>query len=152
MERHAVQLGVPSDLQFYWGTGALLTFLDNAPAHLVFLAGHWASMDNAAQMSEFIAQYDHHLVAISLGATCFGALTDIGNGPNFLVKAAAEHAKVKPPSLVSHAFKFALLVLAPIFVVVSILFFGNKPRRLRFEAVLVNCCRNKRRRRLCLPV
>src|SRR5436190_16957517 len=80
-----------------------------------FLAGNWASMDNAAQMSEFIAQFDHHLVAISLGTTCFRALTFIGNGPNLLVKAIAEHEKVKPPSFVGHAFKFALPVLAPIF-------------------------------------
>ena len=123
MERHAVQLGVPSDLQFYWGTGALSTFLDNAPAYSFSSQGDWASMDDAAQMSEFIAQYDHHLVAISLGATCLGALTLIGSGPNLLVKAIAEHAKVRRPSIVGYAFKFALPVLAPISVVVSILFF-----------------------------
>jgi Na+/H+ antiporter NhaD/arsenite permease-like protein len=76
-------------------------------------------------MSEFIAGHDHHLVAISLGATCFGALTYIGNGPNLLVKAIAEHAKIETPSFFDYAWKFALPVLAPIFVFVSILFFRN---------------------------
>ena len=127
METHAVQLGLRSDLQFYWGTGALSALLDNAPTYLTFLAGalglQGLSMDNAVQMSEFIARNDHHLVAISLGATCFGALTYIGNGPNLLVKAIAEHAKIGTPSFLGYAFKFAIPVLAPIFVLVSILFF-----------------------------
>ncbi len=127
MEMHAVQLGVRSDLQFYWGTGALSALLDNAPTYLTFLAGalglHGLSMDNPAQMSQFISRHDHHLVAISLGATCFGALTYIGNGPNLLVKAIAEHAKIETPSFFGYAFKFAIPVLAPIFVLVSILFF-----------------------------
>jgi Na+/H+ antiporter NhaD/arsenite permease-like protein len=129
MEMHAVRLGVRSDLQFYWGTGALSASLDNAPTYLTFLAGALGlqdlSMDNAAQMSEFISRHDHHLVAISLGAACFGALTYIGNGPNLLVKAIAEHAKIKTPSFFGYAFKFAIPVLAPIFILVSILFFRN---------------------------
>jgi Na+/H+ antiporter NhaD/arsenite permease-like protein len=127
METHAAQLGVRSDLQFYWGTGALSALLDNAPTYLVFLAGamglHGLRMDHATQMSQFIAGYDYHLVAISLGATCFGALTYVGNGPNLLVKAIAEHAKVETPGFFEYAFKFAIPVLAPIFALVSILFF-----------------------------
>jgi Na+/H+ antiporter NhaD/arsenite permease-like protein len=60
------------------------------------------------------------------GATCFGALTYIGNGPNLLVKAIAEHAKIETPSFFGYAFKFAIPVLAPIFIfLVSILFFRN---------------------------
>jgi Na+/H+ antiporter NhaD/arsenite permease-like protein len=81
--------------------------LDNTPTYLTFLAAafglHGLSMDNAAQMSEFIAGHDHHLVAISLGATCFGALTYIGNGPNLLVKAIAEHATIGTPSFFGYA-------------------------------------------------
>jgi Na+/H+ antiporter NhaD/arsenite permease-like protein len=127
MERHAVQLGLRSDLQFYWGTGALSALLDNAPTYLTFLAGalglHGLSMENAAQMSEFVSRHDHYLVALSLGATCFGALTYVGNGPNLLVKAIAEHAKIETPSFFGYTFKFAVPVLAPIFVLVSILFF-----------------------------
>ena len=127
MERHAADLGVRSDAQFFWTTGALSALLDNAPAYLTFVAGalglHGLSIDDARQVSEFIAQHDHSLVAISLGATCFGALTYIGNGPNLLVKAVAEHAGVKTPGFFGYIFKFALPILIPIFIAVSLLFF-----------------------------
>jgi Na+/H+ antiporter NhaD/arsenite permease-like protein len=127
MERHAADLGVRSDLQFYWTTGALSAVLDNAPAYLMFLAGamglHGWSIDDARHLSEFIARHDHSLIAISLGATCFGALTYIGNGPNLLVKAIVEHAGIKTPGFFGYLFKYALPVLIPIFVLVSLLFF-----------------------------
>jgi Na+/H+ antiporter NhaD/arsenite permease-like protein len=127
MERHAADLGVRSDAQFFWTTGSLSALLDNAPAYLTFVAGalglHGLSIDDPGQVSEFIARHDHTLVAISLGATCFGALTYIGNGPNLLVKAVAEHAKVKTPGFFGYIFKFALPILIPIFIAVSLLFF-----------------------------
>jgi len=127
MERHAGDLGIRSDLQFYWTTGGLSAVLDNAPAYLTFLAGamglHGLSIDDAQHLSEFVARHDHSLIAISLGATCFGALTYIGNGPNLLVKAIVEHAGLKAPGFFGYLFKFALPVLIPIFVLVSILFF-----------------------------
>ena len=127
MERHAADLGVRSDAQFFWITGALSAVLDNAPAYLTFVAGalglHGLSIDDTRQVSEFIAQHDHSLVAISLGATCFGALTYIGNGPNLLVKAVAEHAGVKTPGFFGYIFKFALPILIPIFIAISLLFF-----------------------------
>ena len=127
MEKHAGDLGVRSDLQFYWTTGALSAVLDNAPAYLTFLAGamglHGWSIDDPLHLSEFMARHDHSLIAISLGATCFGALTYIGNGPNLLVKAIVEHAGEKAPGFFGYLFKFALPVLAPVFVLISILFF-----------------------------
>jgi Na+/H+ antiporter NhaD/arsenite permease-like protein len=127
MERHAGDLGVRSDLQFYWTTGALSAVLDNAPAYLTFLAGamglHGWNIDDAQHLSEFVARHDHSLIAISLGATCFGALTYIGNGPNLLVKAIVEHAGLTAPGFFGYLFKFALPVLIPIFVLVSLLFF-----------------------------
>ena len=127
MERHAGDLGVRSDAQFYWATGALSAVLDNAPAYLTFLAGamglHGWSIDDAQHLSEFVARHDHSLIAISLGATCFGALTYIGNGPNLLVKAIVEHGGKKAPGFFGYLFKFALPVLIPIFVLVSLLFF-----------------------------
>ena len=129
MELHAADLGLHSDLQFYWSAGILSALLDNAPTYLTFLAGalglHGLNMDDAGQMSEFIRQHDHHLVAIALGATCFGALTYIGNGPNLLVKVITEHAKIETPSFFGYVFKYAIPVLAPIFILVSILFFRN---------------------------
>lgn len=127
MQNHVGDLGLRSDAQFYWGTGLLSALLDNAPAYLTFLAGalglHGLSLDDAHQMAEFIARHDHYVVAVSLGATCFGALTYIGNGPNLLVKAIVEHAGVKAPGFFDYVFKFALPVLVPIFVLVSFLFF-----------------------------
>jgi Na+/H+ antiporter NhaD/arsenite permease-like protein len=124
---HAADLGLRSDLQFYWGSGVFSALLDNAPTYFIFLAGalglHGLSMDSAQQMSDFLARHDHYLVAISLGATCFGALTYIGNGPNLLVKAIAEHAGVKAPGFFGYLFKFALPVLFPIFLLISLLFF-----------------------------
>ncbi|MDP9099731.1 MAG: sodium:proton antiporter, partial [Verrucomicrobiota bacterium] len=127
MERHAGDLGVRSDLQFYWSTGALSAGLDNAPAYLTFLAGamglHGWNIDDAQHLADFVARHDHSLIAISLGATSFGALTYIGNGPNLLVKAIVEHAGLNAPGFFGYLFKFALPVLIPIFVLVSLLFF-----------------------------
>ena len=127
MEKHAADLGLHSDLQFYWATGALSAVLDNAPAYLTLFAGalglHGFDIDDARQISDFLANHDRSLVAISLGATCFGALTYVGNGPNLLVKAIVDHAGMKAPSFFGYIFQFALPVLVPIFILVSLLFF-----------------------------
>jgi Na+/H+ antiporter NhaD/arsenite permease-like protein len=101
--------------------------LDNAPAYLTFLAGalglHALRIEDARQVAEFAVQHDHSLIAISLGATLFGALTYIGNGPNLLVKAIADHAGVQTPGFFGYIFKFALPILLPILALVSFLFF-----------------------------
>jgi Na+/H+ antiporter NhaD/arsenite permease-like protein len=127
VELHARDLGVQTDAQFFWATGLLSALLDNAPAYLTFLAGalglHELDMNNANHMAEFVARHDHSLIAVSLGATFFGALTYIGNGPNLLVKAIAQDAKVQTPSFFGFVFKFAAPVLLPIFALLSILFF-----------------------------
>jgi Na+/H+ antiporter NhaD/arsenite permease-like protein len=127
MERHAADLGLRSDAQFFWTTGLLSAVLDNAPAYLTFFAGalglHGFRIENSGQVVEFIARHDHSLVAISLGATFFGALTYIGNGPNLLVKAIADHAGIKTPGFFGYIFKFALPILLPIFALISFLFF-----------------------------
>lgn len=127
MELHAANLGLHSDFQFYWATGVLSGLLDNAPTYLAFLAGalglHDLNIESAHDVSTFIVQHGRTLAAISLGATCFGALTYIGNGPNLLVKTIAEHARVPAPGFFSYLCKFAVPVLLPIFALVSILFF-----------------------------
>jgi Na+/H+ antiporter NhaD/arsenite permease-like protein len=127
MERHAADLGLRSDVQFYWTTGALSAVLDNAPAYLTFFAGalglHGLHIEDAGQVGVFIAQHDHSLIAISLGATFFGALSYIGNGPNLLVKAIADHAGVQTPGFFGYIFKFALPILLPILALISFLFF-----------------------------
>jgi Na+/H+ antiporter NhaD/arsenite permease-like protein len=129
MELHAANLGLRSDLQFYWATGVLSGLLDNAPTYLAFLAGafglHNIDLDNSQQMSIFVAQHGRTLAAISLGATFFGALTYIGNGPNLLVKTVAEHARVPTPGFFGYILKFAIPVLLPILALMSILFFSR---------------------------
>ncbi|MDQ6912263.1 MAG: sodium:proton antiporter [Verrucomicrobiota bacterium] len=127
VELHARDLGVQTDAQFFWATGLFSALLDNAPAYLTFLAGalglHGLDMNNANDMAEFIERHDHSLIAVSLGATFFGALTYIGNGPNLLVKAIAQAANVPTPSFFGFIFKYAAPVLLPIFVLLSLLFF-----------------------------
>lgn len=66
--------------------------------------------------------FDHGLVAISLGAALFGALTCIGNGPNLLALAVAQNLKVPVPTFFGFVFKYAAPILLPIFVLLSILF------------------------------
>jgi Na+/H+ antiporter NhaD/arsenite permease-like protein len=127
MEGHAANLGLRSDTQFFWTTGVLSAVLDNAPAYLTSLAAAlglqgW-SIENARDVAQFIAGHDHSLVAISLGATFFGALTYIGNGPNLLVKAIADHAGIKTPGFFGYIFRFALPILIPVFALVGFLFF-----------------------------
>jgi Na+/H+ antiporter NhaD/arsenite permease-like protein len=117
---------VQTDPQFFWATGLFSALLDNAPAYLTFLAGalwpHGLHMNNANNMAEFIARYANSLIAGSLGSTFFGALTYIGNGPNLLVRAIAQAAKVPTPSFSGFIFKSAAPVLLPIFALLSILF------------------------------
>jgi Na+/H+ antiporter NhaD/arsenite permease-like protein len=129
MEMHARELGLHSDLQFYWFTGLLSGILDNAPTYLTFLAGALGlegfKIGQPEQVAAFIHHSDHYLIAISLGATCFGALTYIGNGPNLMVKAIADQAKVRSPNFFACILKFALPVLLPVFVLVSLLFFRH---------------------------
>ena len=129
VERHAAELGLHSDLQFFWFTGLLSSLLDNAPTYLTFLAGALGlegfRIDSAAEVTQFAIQHEHYLIAISLGATCFGALTYIGNAPNLMVKAIADQAKVHTPNFLAFVLKFALPVLLPVFVLVSFLFFRH---------------------------
>jgi Na+/H+ antiporter NhaD/arsenite permease-like protein len=126
---HASELGIDSEMKFFWLTGALSATLDNAPTYLTFLAAalgrHQLSLDSPADMQTFMAGHDHELIAISLGAVFFGAMTYIGNGPNFMVKSMAAQARVKTPTFFAYVFKFAVPILLPFFVVVSILFFSK---------------------------
>ena len=127
MVMHAGGMGLHSDLQFYWMSGTLSAVLDNAPTYLTFLATAFGlkqlSLNNPADMREFIAHHGHYLAAISLGSTCFGALTYIGNGPNLMVKAIAEHSKVHTPSFFSYLIRYSLPILVPIFFLIGWLFF-----------------------------
>jgi Na+/H+ antiporter NhaD/arsenite permease-like protein len=126
---HAKEIGLDSEMQFFWGTGLLSGVLDNAPTYLAFLATSFGlfglNLDDPAHMQRFIGEHDHFLIAISIGAVFFGAITYIGNGPNFMVKSIAQHQGVKTPSFIGYVTRFSLPVLLPFFVVVGILFFSR---------------------------
>jgi Na+/H+ antiporter NhaD/arsenite permease-like protein len=127
MDLHANQLGLHTDRQFFWASGILSGILDNAPTYLTFLAAafglHHLNLDSAADMQIFLAHHGHYLVAISLASACFGGLTYLGNGPNLMVKAIADHSKVKSPGFLMYIVRFAVPILLPIFALVGWLFF-----------------------------
>jgi Na+/H+ antiporter NhaD/arsenite permease-like protein len=129
MEHSAGRLGLNSDLTFYWATGMLSALLDNAPTYLGFFAAalglYGLDINDSSHVARFIGENGRELIAISLGATFFGALTYIGNAPNLLVKTIAEHARVPTPGFVEYIWKFALPILLPAFALVSILFFSR---------------------------
>lgn len=112
-------LGVPPVHKFYWVTGGLSSVLDNAPTYLVFF--ETARSIPSTGGPTIAGVLESQLIAISLGAVFMGAMTYIGNGPNFMVKAIAESAGVRMPSF----FGFVLYsgaVLLPVLALVSFLF------------------------------
>jgi Na+/H+ antiporter NhaD/arsenite permease-like protein len=127
MERTAGGLGLNSDLEFYWATGLLSALLDNAPTYLAFFAAalgrYGLNVNDLSLVVRLASENGRELIAISLGATFFGALTYIGNAPNLLVKTIAEHARVPTPNFIGYIWKFALPILLPVFALLSILFF-----------------------------
>jgi Na+/H+ antiporter NhaD/arsenite permease-like protein len=129
LEIHARQLGLDSEMKFFWLTGALSGALDNAPTYLTFLATAMGrrglSVNNSDHVGQFILAHDHELIAISLGAVFFGAISYIGNGPNFMVKAIAEQARVKTPSFFAYTVRYAVPMLLPLLVVIALLFFSR---------------------------
>ncbi|MDB6139419.1 MAG: Citrate transporter [Verrucomicrobiaceae bacterium] len=112
-----------SPLQYYFACGGLSAFLDNAPTYLTFLATEMGAkhldVGNSADVRIFVAQHPAVLVAISLGAVFFGAGTYIGNGPNFMVKAIAEKARVKVPGFLSYLLGYSLPFLLPVLIAVG---------------------------------
>jgi Na+/H+ antiporter NhaD/arsenite permease-like protein len=125
-------LGLTKPWQFFWATGTLSAFLDNAPTYVVFFttaesltAGVDPSvladpdMYRELASGKFISQT--LLVGISLGAVFMGAMSYIGNGPNFMVKSIAEQSGVKMPSFFGYML-YSCVILLPLFVVVTLIF------------------------------
>ncbi len=111
------ELGVREPWHFFWATGALSSFLDNAPTYLTFLA-----LAKGLGLAPEVVGVPHEiLVAISLGAVFMGANTYIGNGPNFMVRSIAEERGVKMPSFGGYML-YSGTVLLPIFVIVTLVF------------------------------
>lgn len=121
LNQHATQLGLTEPWQFFYSTGVLSSFLDNAPTAVAF-----HTVAEGLPMVEGIPYVagvpEMLLTAISLGAVFFGAMTYIGNGPNFMVKAIAEQAGVKMPSFFGYILKFSLVILLPVYIIVQLIF------------------------------
>ena len=100
--------------QYVYTTGALSAFLDNAPTAMVFNA---MAAPEGLQLAT-----DPFLKAISMGAVFFGALTYIGNGPNFMVKSIAEQEGIEMPSFFGYMIKFSLIILLPVYIIVQLIF------------------------------
>ncbi len=112
---------------YFWATGALSSFLDNAPTYLTFfnsaLGKFYPGMTEAEAVAKLIVEKVDYLAAISAGAVFMGANTYIGNAPNFMVKSIAEESGVKMPSFFGYMFKYSIPILVAVFVIVTLVFF-----------------------------
>jgi Na+/H+ antiporter NhaD/arsenite permease-like protein len=151
LELNARVLGLSTPGHFYWATGVLSSFLDNAPTYLNFLSAafglHGANLENVHHMHLMLGYVDpaastlpnplrpgalaitvdswKYVLAVSIGAVFFGACTYIGNGPNFMVKSIAEQSKVDCPSFFGYILKYAIPILIPVLILVWYLFFRS---------------------------
>jgi Na+/H+ antiporter NhaD/arsenite permease-like protein len=130
LEERGATLGITEPWQFFWASGALSSVLDNAPTYLTFAslatgvvdrgAGLLSATDLGALAAHPTGQ--HLLRAVSCGAVMMGAVTYIGNGPNFMVKAIAEQHHVRTPSFFGYIV-WSGAILIPLFWILSRVFF-----------------------------
>jgi len=115
------ELGLEEPWHYFWASGALSSFLDNAPTYLTFAsAASGAVGTDASDLSQLItfARGGELLAAISMGSVLMGANTYIGNGPNFMVKAIAEQGGVKMPGFFGYM-AWSGAVLIPLFMALT---------------------------------
>jgi Na+/H+ antiporter NhaD/arsenite permease-like protein len=126
LNARGADLGVDAPWKFFWATGSLSSVLDNAPTYVVFFETARAMPPEAGVATLSLSTggviNEAFLVAISLGAVFMGAMTYIGNGPNFMVKSIAEQSNVRMPSFFGFMFKYSVPVLIPVFILVTLLF------------------------------
>lgn len=126
LQQNASHMGIETPTQFYFVTGILSSFLDNAPTAVSLHSLALGLQDQFATLfagDALIAGIPVSLLtAISVGAVFFGSMTYIGNGPNFMVKAIAENNDVKMPHFFRYMYGFSLIVLLPLFILASFIF------------------------------
>lgn len=129
LNAHGPSLGLDRPWEYFWTTGLLSSFLDNAPTYLTLAAtaagSFGVSVSEVGYLNDLLQtgpEAVRALTAISCGAVFMGANTYIGNGPNFMVKAIAESQGVEMPSFLGYM-KWSGAVLLPIFAIVTLLFF-----------------------------
>ncbi len=116
------RMGLDSPVKYFWASGLLSSFLDNAPTYVVFFeAANSLTHSPGSGILQLLSQHyirEDLLAAVSLGAVFMGANTYIGNGPNFMVKSIAETSGVKMPSFFGYML-YSIAILIPLFVVIS---------------------------------
>lgn len=171
LELHASQMGIQTPGMFYWMTGILSSFLDNAPTYLTFLSAafglHGATIDSSYHMHWILGLYsgtehlsanslirgdvvlpfsketalstlmvanqageifpkadsNYFVVAISMAAVFFGAMTYIGNGPNFMVKSIADELGCDTPSFFGYLIKYSIPILLPVLFITWLIWY-----------------------------
>lgn len=131
LQERGRDLGLTTAPAFFWATGSLSSFLDNAPTYVVFFetgkaytASMFAAGADPGPPVELGAQgvmSVQLLIAISIGAVFMGANSYIGNGPNFMVKTIAEQAGVKMPSFFGYM-AYSIAILIPLFAITMLVF------------------------------
>jgi Na+/H+ antiporter NhaD/arsenite permease-like protein len=118
---------VKEPYHYFWITGALSSFLDNAPTYLTFfntaIGSFYSGMTEAQAVPLLMTENAVYLKAISAGAVFFGACSYIGNAPNFMVRSIAEESGTPMPSFFGYILKYSILFLIPSFFIVTLLFF-----------------------------
>lgn len=122
LNARGAELGLETAAQFFWATGILSSFLDNAPTYVVFMttAGSLGATSGVATAVGTIAP--KLLLAVSAGSVFMGANTYIGNAPNFMVRSIAEENKIKMPSFFGYM-GWSLVFLIPLFILNTLIFF-----------------------------
>jgi Na+/H+ antiporter NhaD/arsenite permease-like protein len=112
---------------YFWASGVLSSFLDNAPTYLTFfnsaIGKFYPGMPETQAVARLIVEKIPYLTAVSAGAVFMGANTYIGNAPNFMVKSIAEEAGVKMPSFFGYMFKYSIPILVVLFIIMTFIFF-----------------------------
>ena len=125
--------GLISHNTLYWGTGLISGFLDNAPTYLNFFTAALAAQDGSIGTPADVIAFANgngftnsiiQLKAISVAAVFFGAMTYIGNGPNFMVKSIAEQIGIRMPSFFGYILRFSIPILLPALLLVWLVFFA----------------------------
>ena len=118
---------VDTPAHYFWASGLLSSFLDNAPTYLTFFSSaigkFYPGMPEAEAVARLIVGKIPYLAAISAGAVFMGANTYIGNAPNFMVKSIAEEAGVAMPSFFGYMFKYSIPILVVLFVIMTFIFY-----------------------------
>lgn len=121
LNENAASLGISKPWQFFFASGTLSSFLDNAPTAVAFHSVA-AALPTTEGTTIVAGISENLLIAIALGSVLFGAMTYIGNGPNFMVKAVAENDGVRMPSFFGYIFKFSLIILLPTYILMALIF------------------------------